>query len=65
MLGLLTIDLAMVKWRQCLTSFPDLCCWHIAVKPQMFLNRTTIYCFDLIYALHLVPLQNINTRKRA
>ena len=65
MTGLLTIDLATVKWRQFLTSFPGLCCWHIAVKPQMFLNRTTIGCFDLIYALHLVPLQNINTRKRA
>ena len=50
--GLLTIDLAMVKWRQFLTSFPGLC-WHIAVKPQMFLNRTTIVCFDLI----TVPLQ--------
>ena len=63
--ALFTIDLATVKLRQFLTSFPGLCRWHIAVKSQMFLNRTTIDCFDLIYALHLVPLQNIYTRKWA
>ena len=51
--GLLTIDLTTVKLHQFLTGFPGLCCQHIGVKSQLFLSKTTIDYFDLIYVLHL------------